>query len=73
MQAPLQVIPLDDDRTGNLAVASALELRPNVHQPRTLLRGIVGRAGRQPGEPAPSGCEKPVQRVPGAHRQGAME
>ena len=55
MKAPLEMIALDHDGPGYLAIPAALEFRPNVDQQgaeaRRIVRGLRGQANERSARP----------------------
>ena len=63
MQPPLQVIALNDQRSGNLAVAAPLEFGADVNQHCAVLHRGTRIDGRQPIQPDASLGEISVEGV----------
>ena len=60
-EAPLEVIALDDNRAGDLAVAPTLELGPNIDESCAVADGFERGARRQARESGAGGGKQPIE------------
>ena len=68
VQARFQMVALDDDRAGNLAVGQPLSGGADIDQSRAASEFHRGGLRRQPGKPGPSVSEQLVHAGEYAHR-----